>query len=148
MVTSPPTALRLGTTSRSVDSPLPSPGRVNSKKKNDLLRNYYGFGDATTSSLSNSLQQQRIDPDSDHFEAQFAFQSLLQENSLSQLLKHESNLLTEIRELDGERQSLVYNHHHELVSASETIGKVSHRYSSLRIMITSNDLRESKSPSS
>ncbi|MBW0494585.1 hypothetical protein O181_034300 [Austropuccinia psidii MF-1] len=28
------------------------------------------------------------------------------------------------RELDAKRQSLVYNHHHELVEASETIGKM------------------------
>jgi vacuolar protein sorting-associated protein 51 len=32
--------------------------------------------------------------------------------------------LTEIRELDGERQSLVYNHHHELIAASDTIAAV------------------------
>lgn len=29
-----------------------------------------------------------------------------------------------MRELDGERQSLVYNHHHELIEASDTIKKV------------------------
>lgn len=126
IMTTSPMSLRFGSSSKSVDPPLLSPGRVSSKKKNDLLRNYYGLGDAaTTSSLTNSIQQQRLDSDSDGFDAQFTFQSLLQENSLSQLLKHESNLLTEIRELDGEKQSLVYNHHHELVSASETIGKVS-----------------------
>jgi len=34
-------------------------------------------------------------------------------------------MTTEIRELDGERQSLVYNHHHELIEASDTIRKVS-----------------------
>lgn len=28
---------------------------------------------------------------------------------------------SEIRELDSERQSLVYNHHHELIAASDTI---------------------------
>lgn len=33
-------------------------------------------------------------------------------------------LRAEIRELDGERQSLVYNHHHELIDASDTIRKV------------------------
>lgn len=31
----------------------------------------------------------------------------------------------EIRELDSERQSLVYNHHHELIAASDTIAAVS-----------------------
>lgn len=34
------------------------------------------------------------------------------------------HLYTEIRELDSERQSLVYNHHHELVAASDTIAAV------------------------
>lgn len=57
------------------------------------------------------------------------------------LLKRENDLLTgkysfaqnwasfvksgiEIRELDSERQSLVYNHHHELIAASDTISAV------------------------
>lgn len=33
--------------------------------------------------------------------------------------------LSEIRQLDSERQSLVYNHHHELIAASDTISAVS-----------------------
>lgn len=31
----------------------------------------------------------------------------------------------EIRQLDSERQSLVYGHHHELIAASDTIAAVS-----------------------
>ncbi|KAL4249140.1 Vacuolar protein sorting-associated protein 51, partial [Pleurotus pulmonarius] len=50
---------------------------------------------------------------------------------LSTLLKRENELLTEIRELDGERQSLVYNHHHELIAASDTIAAVKTRAESL-----------------
>lgn len=34
-------------------------------------------------------------------------------------------VLSEMRELDGERQSLVYNHHHELIDATDTISAVS-----------------------
>jgi hypothetical protein len=30
----------------------------------------------------------------------------------------------EIRQLDSDRQSLVYNHHHELIAASDTISAV------------------------
>ena len=33
--------------------------------------------------------------------------------------------LEEIRQLDNDRQSLVYNHHHELIAASDTISAVS-----------------------
>jgi len=38
---------------------------------------------------------------------------------------------TEIRQLDSERQSLVYNHHHELIAASDTIGAMRSRAESL-----------------
>lgn len=118
--------LRLGAASKLVDPPLLSPGRPASKRRaNDLLRNYYGLGEAASTPTASSSTN-RLDVDSDHFDPQLAFQILLQEKGLSQLLMHESDLLTEIRELDGERQSLVYNHHHELVSATETIGKVNH----------------------
>lgn len=40
------------------------------------------------------------------------------------MLKKENETLTEIKELDSERQALVYNHHHELIDASDTIKKV------------------------
>ena len=46
-------------------------------------------------------------------------------NSLPDLMKRENDLLDEIRELGSERQSLVYNHHHELIAASDTISAVS-----------------------
>lgn len=104
-------------------SPSPSPRGPAKRRANDLLRNYYGLDESNAATSSSPTQ--RNDPDSNGFDAQAAFQTMLQEKSLSQLLKTESDLLTEIRELDGERQSLVYNHHHELVSASETIGRVS-----------------------
>lgn len=57
--------------------------------------------------------------------------SLLRSNSLSVLLEKESELIVQIRELDGERQSLVYNHHHELVAASDTIRNMKIRSESL-----------------
>lgn len=39
--------------------------------------------------------------------------------------------MAEIRELDSERQSLVYNHHHELIAASDTIAAMKTRAESL-----------------
>ncbi len=35
-----------------------------------------------------------------------------------------AGLTAEMRQLDSERQSLVYNHHHELIAASDTIAAV------------------------
>jgi len=42
------------------------------------------------------------------------------------------NVRPEIRQLDSERQSLVYNHHHELIAASDTIAAVSYCHFELR----------------
>ena len=45
--------------------------------------------------------------------------------------------LSEIRQLDGERQSLVYNRHHELIAASDTISAVRHLPISFYILLDS-----------
>lgn len=106
-------------------------GRSKRRLNNDLLRNYYGLdsGSVTPNSIASGMDNNALgstssdplDPDGSSFQVDLAFKKIMQQRSLSLLLKEESDLLTEIRELDGERQSLVYNHHHELVSASETM---------------------------
>ena len=62
--------------------------------------------------------------DSSAFDAKAYYEQLITTASLPSLLKRENDLLSEIRELDSERQSLVYNHHHELIAASDTIAAV------------------------
>lgn len=88
-------------------------------------------------------------PDSPAFDAKSYYEQLITTSSLPTLIKRENELITgiamfhafppldlrkrssdtrismaEIRELDSERQSLVYNHHHELIAASDTIAAV------------------------
>lgn len=130
---------------RRTGTPSGATDKAAKRRANDLLRNYYGLSSSASSASAAanpdgtaglpSLATVRPvgppdtgdarDPDSSKFDSALAFKLLLREKGLSQLLADESDLLTEIRELDGERQSLVYNHHHELVAASETIRKVS-----------------------
>jgi len=78
--------------------------------------------------------------DSTAFDAKTYYEQLITTSSLPTLLKRENDLLAgkihlpphddvstwciEIRQLDSERQSLVYNRHHELIAASDTIGAV------------------------
>jgi len=85
--------------------------------------------------------------DSPALDAKAYYDQLITTSSLATLLKRESELLsgmsrlsypppyvfwklttswphTEIRTLDNDRQSLVYNHHHELIAASDTISAV------------------------
>lgn len=68
-----------------------------------------------------------MDLDSAAFDAKSYYEQLITASSLSALLKRENDLLTEIRQLDGDRQSLVYNHHHELIAASDTIAAMKTR---------------------
>jgi len=69
--------------------------------------------------------------DSTTFDAKAYYEQLITTSSLPALLKRENELLTEIKELDGERQSLVYNHHHELIAASDTIAAMKTRTESV-----------------
>jgi len=69
--------------------------------------------------------------DSTAFDAKNYYEQLITTSSLPNLLKRENELLAEIRELDSDRQSLVYNHHHELIAASETIAAMKTRAESL-----------------
>lgn len=68
-----------------------------------------------------------MDMDSVAFDAKSYYDQLITTCSLPTLLKREVELLTEIRQLDSERQSLVYNHHHELIAARDTIAAMKTR---------------------
>lgn len=72
-----------------------------------------------------------MDLDSNAFDAKAYYEQLITTSSLPTLLKRENELLTEIRQLDSERQSLVYNHHHELIAASDTIAAMKSRAENL-----------------
>ena len=50
---------------------------------------------------------------------------MAREHGLQALVRMENDLVQEIRNLDGERKSLVYDNYNKLVAATETIRKVS-----------------------
>lgn len=104
------------------------------RRARNLLRDYYGLAsNAPDQSKKNeaggeklsSASTSELDLDSPYFDPQACFEKLVRDSSLQNTLATANRLMAEVRELDGERQSLVYNHHHELVEASVTIGKVS-----------------------
>ncbi|EPQ30889.1 uncharacterized protein PFL1_01786 [Pseudozyma flocculosa PF-1] len=103
----------------------------------NLLRDYYGLSNPgpgpgpDSPAAASSTPADPTDPDNPAFSKDAALAALLRTGSLSQLLAKESTLITEIRELDGERQSLVYNHHHQLVAASDTIRNMKQKSESL-----------------
>jgi vacuolar protein sorting-associated protein 51 len=50
--------------------------------------------------------------------------TLLQTESLQGILKIESSLVSEIKQLDGERKALVYDNYSKLIVATQTIGRM------------------------
>ncbi|XP_006459241.1 hypothetical protein AGABI2DRAFT_201275 [Agaricus bisporus var. bisporus H97] len=95
----------------------------------DLLRKHYGLGLGPPTPSGNPADPMNMD--STAFDAKSYYEQLITTSSLPALVKRENELVTEIRELDSERQSLVYNHHHELIAASETIAAMKSRAESL-----------------
>ncbi|TFK49967.1 hypothetical protein OE88DRAFT_1613557, partial [Heliocybe sulcata] len=95
----------------------------------DLLRKHYGLGVGVPQ--PSGKERDPMDLDSPAFDAKAYYEQLITTASLPTLLKRENELTSEIRQLDGKRQALVYNHHHELIAASDTIAAMKTRAESL-----------------
>ncbi|KAF5337927.1 hypothetical protein D9758_013102 [Tetrapyrgos nigripes] len=110
--------------------PTPSASTPPSKPRaRDLLRKHYGLGVGPPPPSGKPTDPMNLD--SPAFDAKAYYEQLITTSSLPTLLKRENEILSEIRELDSERQSLVYNHHHELIAASDTIAAMKTRAESL-----------------
>ncbi|KAG0698507.1 Vps51/Vps67-domain-containing protein [Suillus ampliporus] len=107
-------------------------GPLAKTRARDLLRKHYGLGVGPPTPLP-GRSNDPMDLDSTDFDAKSYYEQLITTSSLPALLKRENDLLTEIRQLDGERQSLVYNHHHELIAASDTIAAMKTRAEGLDV---------------
>ncbi|KAJ8072332.1 hypothetical protein PQX77_005185 [Marasmius sp. AFHP31] len=109
----------------------PTPSTPPTKTRaRDLLRKHYGLGVGPPPPLPGKSNDP-MNLDSPAFDAKAYYEQLITTSSLPVLLKRENEILTEIRELESERQSLVYNHHHELIAASDTIAAMKTRAESL-----------------
>lgn len=87
--------------------------------KADSLKAYYGIGTSEAAAPAPALPKPSL-------------HEWTTEKSLTDLLKTSNELMDGIRDLHAERQSLVYNHHQELVNASETVGHMRHGIEALR----------------
>ncbi|EPQ54383.1 hypothetical protein GLOTRDRAFT_130730 [Gloeophyllum trabeum ATCC 11539] len=128
----PPSPLRSATLPVPPTSPLPGDReRKQSSRARDLLRKHYGLGVGVPQ--PSGKERDPMDLDSPAFDAKAYYDQLITTASLPTLLRRENELLSglEIRQLDSERQALVYNHHHELIAASDTIAAMKTRAESL-----------------
>ncbi|KAJ3737514.1 vesicular transporter [Lentinula guzmanii] len=133
--TPPPTTRTVNTPSptRPLSKAPPTPPARTSTRARDLLRKHYGLGMGTPGSSGRNTPDERdpMNMDSPSFDAKAYYSQLITTANLSTLLKKENELIGEIRLLDSERQNLVYNHHHELIAASDTIGAMKSHAESL-----------------
>lgn len=58
------------------------------------------------------------------FNAEDYVQSLLKTSSLRSILRTEATLISEVKNLDGERKALVYDNYSKLIKATQTIGNM------------------------
>jgi hypothetical protein len=111
----------------------------NARRNRAALRDYYKLKDqsqdANSSRISIADSQAAEQPhassskvdafDRDDFDAVSHVRKLLETESLKELLALEHELVADVRTLDGERKALVYDNYSKLISASDTIKKVS-----------------------
>lgn len=82
---------------------------------------YYGIDEEKPGSTT-------IDPcdiDGAHFKHDVFLNKLIREKSLTELMDRETDVLRQIRALDSEMQTLVYENYNKFISATDTIRKVS-----------------------
>jgi Vps51/Vps67 len=93
-------------------------------RRRDLLKQYYQQDEEP---LISPIQQKRIDPldiDSEDYHAQVAFNLSAKELGFVELLTNHNNLTTDIKELDGNVKSLIYQNYAKFLTAQSVIVKV------------------------
>ncbi|CAH1761366.1 3186_t:CDS:10 [Entrophospora sp. SA101] len=91
---------------------LPNRGRAK-----NLLRNYYGLG-------PDGKKADPLDIDNAGFDTEKYFKGLLGEKHLNELMQRDNDLITEIRQLNGDMKTLVYENYSKFISATDTIEKM------------------------
>ncbi|KAJ3224300.1 hypothetical protein HK099_008623 [Clydaea vesicula] len=99
------------------------------RKKRNLLKEYYGLKESTpqTEESATAFDSRRPDPldlDIPAFNSELYLNKYLYEVGLSDLIRRDNDLVTEIKELDGDMKTLVYENYSKFISATDTIKKM------------------------
>ncbi|KAI8997615.1 Vps51/Vps67-domain-containing protein [Pilobolus umbonatus] len=94
-----------------------------SKTRNTILKKYYGIKETETAPVVEDTSRP-FDLDGDTFNASKYFAYLLKEKSLQSLVTRDNNLVAEIKEIDGDMKTLVYENYSKFISANDTIRKM------------------------
>ncbi|WVF67765.1 hypothetical protein IAT40_002525 [Kwoniella sp. CBS 6097] len=114
------------------------------RARREQLRNFYGIKPDAEGSEKDSAPGKEgagpkgdpLDIDSPAFNAEAYYEHLISKENLSGLMKRSSTLNLDIGNLEGSRHSLVYNHHHQLFAAGDTISHLNSRTPQLLSIVT------------
>ncbi|KAJ9647064.1 hypothetical protein H2199_002050 [Coniosporium tulheliwenetii] len=128
----PSLSIRSPSSSRTSSTP-PAPGSrqpPNARRNRTALRDYYNLKNAEAADAAaapqNALKEEHevSELDKEGFDAAKYVEDVLATQGLEGVLKVEAGLLSDIRNLDGERKALVYDNYSKLIAATDTIGKM------------------------
>ncbi|KAI7793053.1 vacuolar protein sorting-associated protein 51 homolog [Triplophysa rosa] len=93
------------------------------RQVHSMLKMYYGLNEEGKC----TEQAESLDPcdiNGPHFDPEIYLNKLRQECSLGELMDHESCMVKQIRSLDSDMQTLVYENYNKFISATDTIRKM------------------------
>ncbi|KAM7431578.1 hypothetical protein ABFA07_017863 [Porites harrisoni] len=98
--------------------------RVRHRQRRGMLKMYYGVGEEAGKSTAIDY----CDINGAHFKPEEYLEKLFKEKSLNDLLDKEADIAKQIRSLDSEMQTLVYENYNKFISATDTIRKMKHDF--------------------
>lgn len=93
------------------------------RRVHGMLKMYYGLNEEGKA----TEQAESLDPcdiNGPHFDPEIYLNKLRKECSLGELMDHESCMVKQIRSLDSDMQTLVYENYNKFISATDTIRKM------------------------
>ncbi|KAI8343737.1 exocyst complex component Sec5-domain-containing protein [Chlamydoabsidia padenii] len=88
------------------------------RERNSILKKYYGI------SPNNAEKTNPLNIDDPTFDALKYFAKLVKEQPLNGLIKNDNIIVSEMREIDGDMKTLVYENYSKFISATDTIRKM------------------------
>ncbi|KIR67800.1 hypothetical protein I312_102002 [Cryptococcus bacillisporus CA1280] len=106
------------------------------RTRREQFRNFYGLKSDAAAETEGVNDSKLVDIDSPAFKPAAYYEDLTAKSTLSGLMTTTASLSSDIGTLQGARHSLVYNHHHQLFAAGDTISQLNVRTPQLLSVVT------------
>lgn len=106
----------------SLDEADGQPGEETRRRRHGMLKMYYGMD---AESKGEAATADPCDINGAHFQPDVFLTKVIKEKSLTELMDKEHEMVKQIKALDSDMQTLVYENYNKFISATDTIRKVS-----------------------